>query len=126
MVPVGAGAVVGVVGVRVAVNVTGEFTSDTGCDEATAKVVPSCSPVPVTVMTSGLPAALLTTLKFALINPTESGSKTTSSVQFELAGTFTGKLTPHVPLDARAKLGDDEVTNESIKAALPEFVTVTV
>jgi hypothetical protein len=126
MVPVGAGAVVGVVGVIVAVKVTDEFTFDTGCDETSAKLVPSCSPVPVTVMKSGLPAALLTTLKFALINPTESGSKTTSSVQFELAGTFTGKLMPHVPLDARAKLGDDGVTDESVKAALPEFVTVTV
>ena len=77
--PVGVGAVVGVVGVIVAVKVTGEFTFDTGCDETSASVVSSCRPVPLTVMNWGLPAALFTTLKFALIIPTVAGSKTTSS-----------------------------------------------
>jgi hypothetical protein len=125
-VPVGAGAVVGVVGVIVAVKVTGEFTFDTGCDETSARVVPFCRPVPVTVMSWGLPAALFTTLKLALINPTVTGSKTTSSVQLMLAGTLTGKVTPHVPLGARAKLGEDGATDESVKAAFPEFVIVTV
>lgn len=47
-VPVGVGAVVAVVGVRVAVNVTEALTFETGSDETTARVVPSCKPVPVT------------------------------------------------------------------------------
>ena len=69
---------------------------------------------------------MFTTLKLALINPTVTGSKTTSSVQLMLAGTLTGKVTPHVPLGARAKLGEDGATDESVKAAFPEFVIVTV